>query len=420
MTLEDFKKTSLPSEPGVYFFKKGKEVVYIGKATSLNDRVRSYFSNELNTTRGPLLVKMVLEADSISYKKTSSVLEALILEAIEIRKYQPIYNSKEKDNKSYNYVVITNELFPRVLTIRERELFLQNNNKSKIYRSIFGPFPHGTQLKEALKIIRKILPFRDKCTPISELKNAGKAKACFNRQIGMCPGVCTGEISQKEYISQVKNIELFFSGKRKEIEKNFIKDMKLFSKVRNFERAQEIKDQLFALQHIRDVSLLKRDNLPQSKKIFRIEAYDIAHTAGKETVGVMAVVESGELNKNEYRKFKIRGDGKVSIDDTKNLKEILIRRLNHTEWMLPNLIVVDGGRAQINIVKDVLNERNLSIDLVSVLKDERHKPKEIVGIRNSLKAREQEILLANNEAHRFAINYHRNLLRPLKDIRKNR
>src|SRR3990167_6960632 len=214
----DIKKqiSKLPEAPGVYLFLarrggglrgknptslklRGARVLYVGKATSLRDRVKSYFNKNIESTRGSLITKMISEFDDIKYIKTDSVLEALILEANLIKKYQPEANTKEKDNKSFNYVVITKEDFPRVLVMRERELskslfttplekhgnfllkissvrrrrssrgFSQGDGSTDLLNSdiaySFGPFPNGSQLKEAMKIIRKMFPFRDKCTP---------------------------------------------------------------------------------------------------------------------------------------------------------------------------------------------------------------------------------------------------------------
>lgn len=426
MTSQDYKKLNLPDSPGVYFFKKKRKILYVGKATSLKDRVKSYFSRDLIRTRGPLLVRMLEESDSVAFEIADSVLEALILEAHYIKKFQPFHNSISKDDKSYNYVVITKEKFPRILTMRETELFRMRNGESRIVKNLSrsnqfliphssftirfmaGPFPHGQQLREALKIIRRIFPYRDlKCNP-------DQGRPCFNRQIGLCPGVCTGEISEKEYKKTIKNIELFFQGKKAQIVKNLEREMKSLAKAKEFEKANIAKRQIFALNHIQDVALLKQENLkPKTynlKPEFRIESYDIAHMSGKETVGVMVVIENGEVNKNEYRKFKIKGtDGVVEVDDTKNLREILQRRFKHTEWVKPDLIVIDGGVGQLNTAKEVLKVLNLNIEIVSVVKNERHRPREILGNQKIIKMLEKSILLSNNEAHRFAISYHKNL-----------
>ena len=179
----NLSKFKLPDSPGVYFFKKGRAVLYIGKATSLRDRVRSYFASDIVSTRGESIARMVNEATSVAHKKTDSVLEALILEANLIKSHQPPYNAISKDNKSFNYVVITKEDFPRVMTMRGRELGELNlkPNTSNL-KAVFGPFPQGSVLREALKIVRKIFPFSDNCRP-------NQGKSCFNAQIGLCPGV---------------------------------------------------------------------------------------------------------------------------------------------------------------------------------------------------------------------------------------
>jgi excinuclease ABC subunit C len=230
----------------------------------------------------------------------------------------------------------------------------------------------------------------------------------------MCPGVCTGEVNQKEYAKIIKNIILFFEGKKKIIEKNLLKDMKDLARKKQFEKAQEIKEKIYSLNHIRDVTLIKRDvfmDRDDSRSSFRVEAYDIAHFAGKETVGVMTVVENGEVNKDQYRKFKIKGFGKVKIDDVGNLRELLSRRLGHPEWQLPDLIVIDGGTAQMNVAKNLLKENGLNIEIVSVVKDDRHKPKDFIGDKETIEKYKNEILLANSESHRFAIQFHRKRLR---------
>ncbi|MEK7227419.1 MAG: hypothetical protein AAB641_00830 [Patescibacteria group bacterium] len=387
MKSKDLSQFNLPDVPGVYFFKRGKEILYVGKATSLKDRVKSYFARDILLTRSPLIAKMLDEADKIEFIETDSVLEALILEANEIKKHQPIYNSKEKDDKSYNFVTITKEDFPKVLITRGL--------------GTYGPFPYSGELKEALKIVRKIFPYRDEKCKLT-------GKPCFNAQIGLCPGPCAGLISKADYRKQIRKIKLFFEGRKETLIKSLEKEMKSLAKVHKFEEAEKVKRQLFALNHIQDIALIKRDLTTNNRQptAFRVEAYDVAHISGTNAVGVMTVVEDEEINKSQYRKFKIRID---KNDDIKNLKEVLSRRLGHPEWRFPNLIVVDGGKGQINAARKVLEESGLEmIDVVSVVKDDRHRPKEIIPKSSILNPKsERAILLANSEAHRFAINYHR-------------
>jgi len=395
----------MPDEPGVYFFKKGKTILYIGKATSLRDRVKSYFSSDLLKTRSVLIADMVATADKVEYQKTDSVLEALILEASLIKKHQPRYNTKEKDNKSFNYVVITDEDFPKMITIRGRDLEHQKIVGDLKVKYEFGPFTSGTMLVEALKIIRRIFPYRDsRC--VSDSK-----KPCFNYQIGLCPGTCIGIVAKSEYSKTIRNIKLFFEGKKIELVKKLSSEMKTLAKAQKFEQAGKIKRQIFALGHIRDVSLIKREgdndrHCNGNEKTYRIEAYDVAHIQGTAMTGVMTVVEDGVVKKSDYRMFKIRRKG---INDIASLEEILERRLGHFEWPLPNLIVVDGGLSQLNIAKETLKRKGFNIDIVAVTKNEKHKPQAIIGAQGKIKTHGISILLANSEAHRFAIGYHRKL-----------
>ncbi len=325
MKLETFKKLKLPDKPGVYFFLKGKEILYVGKATSLKDRVKSYFGKDLIEARGPIILDMVFKANKIEWQTTDSVLEALILEANLIKKYQPKHNTDGKSDKSFNYVCVTKEKLPKVVLIRGKELSEKKNfdsssllrvrsgshtSQNSSFRKVFGPFPNSTQLREALNIVRKIFPFLD---------DKSKNYLEFYRQINLVPDLN----DTKLYKQNIKNIILFFSGKKLQIFRNLKKEMNTYAKAHEFEKAGEIKRQLFTLQHINDVALIKSEKsglenfsgllqpsagtFPVQNfliQTFRIEAYDIAHLGGKNMVGVMVVVEDGEVNKNEYRKFK--------------------------------------------------------------------------------------------------------------------
>lgn len=438
-------RVKLPDAPGVYrFIGKRGEIFYIGKATSLRNRVRSYFAPDIVDKRGPAIANMVADARTVKWEKTDSVLESLILEAHLIKKHQPKYNVKEKDDKSFNYVVITKEAFPRVLLVRGRDLCTTRDQ----LLATFGPFPRGGVLRDALRIIRKIFPFRDTCKPANFhsniLENVGMKKpchavdfdtaqrhagisrakihyrACFNAQIGLCPGVCTGAISQKEYRATIKNLSLFLSGKKKTLLRKLEREMKIAAQQKEFERAADIKRTLFVLTHIQDVALIKNvDSVPRSSAFgrrgsatcLRVEGYDVAHISGTAMVGVMTVVENGEVEKSEYRKFKIKT--MRDADDTASLAEVLERRFTHPEWQYPRLIVIDGGVAQKNRAERVLKKIGMEIPIVSVVKDERHRPRNILGLEKagpfgvSRSDLERMILRVNGEAHRFAASYHK-------------
>ncbi|MFZ1735615.1 MAG: GIY-YIG nuclease family protein [Candidatus Moraniibacteriota bacterium] len=437
MKLETFDtkyRERLPDVPGVYFFlgTKGK-VLYIGKATSLASRVRSYFTQDIILTRGPKIVRMLELAADIKWQETDSALEALLLEANLIQKHSPAYNTDAKDDKSWNFVVITKEKFPRVLVERGKKLEngeqreknkesgrgkrgrrLTTKSKPVSYRAMFGPFPSGGALKEAVKIVRRIFPFRDICTPLENQERKNPVKPCFNAQIGLCPGMCIGAVSAREYGKTIRNIKLFFEGKKTTIVRSLEREMKSEAKELHFERAGEIKKTLFALEHIQDVALLKRNLFEgDSRKTdgihvgsgTRIEAYDVAHLGGENTVGVMTVALDGEAQKEAYRKFILRGDARGN--DLAALEELLRRRLKHTEWIMPQLIVVDGSNLQRHVAEAVLRDFSLDISVVSVLKDEHHQPKGILGPKNERDTYKDAILLANSESHRFAISFHR-------------
>ncbi len=397
MERKELQQLNMPDTPGVYIFRGPKrKMLYIGKAASLRDRVRSYFASDLHAGRGARIVGMVVAAVSLEWVETDSVLEALILEANLIKRYQPPYNVDEKDNKSFNYLIVTKEDFPRMLVVRGRELFGSESQNYKA-RKLFGPFPQGGSLREAVKIVRRIFPFRDTCIP-------GSGKACFNRQIGLCPGVCSGEMDAKEYAERVRNIEQLFSGNFKGLKRNLAWQMKAAAKAEEFEKAVTLRRQIEALEHIRDVSLIKDELRVAPGGGVRIEAFDVAHTSGQETVAVMTVVVNGEMMKSAYRKFKIQS---ATNNDVAALREVLSRRLVHQEWPLPRVFVVDGAAAQVNAARRVLRDAGIGAALVGVVKNERHRPERLVGDQRAIAAHEKDILLANHEAHRFGITWHR-------------
>ncbi len=432
MNRQTLVKKKLPDAPGVYFFLgRNRKILYIGRATSLRNRVRSYFDGRLLETRGPWLEKMFPLIRSIDVRKTDSVLEAILLEADLIKKFQPPYNTDDKDDKSFNSVVITKEAFPAVFIERSRNIdFLSlrikdkaRPNDSSVGRglrilAVYGPFTNGFDLRVALKLVRRIFPYRDlKCTPCSEQQKPHKqhtdklgfvsmCKPCFNRQIGLCPGTCTGEISKEEYSKTIRNIRLFFEGKKTRLVSLLKREMKAAAKAQEFEKAGERKRTIFALQHIQDVALLGNWKLEigNSPQPFRVEGYDLSHFIGKEFVGAMTVVEDGRAVPSEYRLFKLRSISEAH--EVKGLEEVLRRRFNHPEWPFPNLIVVDGNEVQKSAAEKLLASLGQTIPVVAVVKDERHRPRDVLGL-SSLRIQDKglriPILLANSEAHRFVL-----------------
>jgi excinuclease ABC subunit C len=380
---------NLPETPGVYLMKdKNQKILYIGKAANLKRRVSSYFLK----TQDLRIEELLKRVEKIDYLQTETAIEALILEANLIKKYQPPFNIKEKDDKSFLFIEITNEKFPRVLLVRK---------KDKINGERFGPFTSASQLRESLKIIRKIFPFNTH--PPKEI-NSGKP--CFDWQIGLCPGTCIGNITFKAYQKTIKNIRLFLSGKKATIIKNLEKEMKQASKKLNFELANEKKRQILALKHIQDVALISQTEiLPKTEIQKRIEGYDISNLGGKEAVGSMVVFINHLPAKKEYRLFKIKTV--QNTNDVLMLKEVLERRLKHF-WPLPDLILVDGGKAQVNTIKKVIQNFHLKIPVIGIAKGPKRKNNQPIGKIPSFTSL-QELIQVRNEAHRFAINYHRKL-----------
>jgi excinuclease ABC subunit C len=436
MQRNQLHKYNLPDVPGVYLFKQGRKVLYVGKATSLRDRVRSYFDDDLIATRGPRIVDMITRATGMIYHTTPTVLEALVLEAALIKKYQPRANIDGKDDKSFLYAVITKEEIPRVLTVRGKDLGKVQGSSGKgqgektltpytlgltpdgtKIRAVYGPFPSGAQLKEGLRLIRRIFPFFDTPKSVGAKGKHQAAKIEFNTQIGQYPrdtrftlasSIGQNKVNLKNYRKSIRKVALLLSGRGKELRRVLEREMREAAREERFENAAEARRELFALDHIQDVSLIKEQGDSSHRGVslppLRIEAYDTAHLSGTNAIGVMTVVVDGTPVKSEYRTFRIRGVKKN--DDIASLREILSRRMNHQEWPFPKVIVVDGGKTQKNAAEKVLKELGSKIPVVAVVKDERHRPREVIGAR-SAGISEANAVLANAEAHRFSLSRHR-------------
>lgn len=398
--IEKVKK--FPDSPGVYFMiGKNRNVLYIGKASSLRRRVLSYFQRPQEDR----IEKMLSQVEKIQTQKTDSVIEALILENNLIKKYKPKYNIKLKDDKTFLGIFITDEDWPKVMPARITEKLPKGD--------FYGPFPSGGQVRDALQIIRKIFPFRYSCTPLS-------GKACFEYHMGLCPGVCAGKITKEEYKNTIKQIKLFLLGKKKQVILNIKKEMKTAAQKMEFERAAKLRDRIYALQHIQDVALISQDDLVLSEeKIYsRIEAYDISNISCAFAVGSMVVFTDGLIDKKEYRKFRIKNQElriKNGINDIGAIKEILSRRLVHKEWPYPNMILVDGGKGQVNGAMEIISEKKLDIPVIGIAKGPKRDRNDIINPKN-IEIDKKLLIKIRDEAHRFAIQYYR--LRHRRSLRK--
>lgn len=390
----------LPKSPGVYKFYDARDrLIYMGKATFLRDRVRSYFTGAHDVKTE----KLVSEIKKISFQKTETVLEALILESNLIKKYQPKYNIREKDDKSFSYFLITkNEEFSRVLIVRKTDLGKYTAKK------IYGPYTSKKQMEVALKILRRILPFHS-------IKQKTE-KGCLDYQLERCPGPYAGAISKQDYFKNIRGIEMILQGKKQGLVKKLEKEMQGFSKKHRYEKAAEIRNKIFALKHIQDVALISdssRQSSVVSRQSIRIEAYDISNIGGQYAVGSMVVFLNSKPDKSQYRKFKIKTV--PGIDDVGMIKEILERRFRN-DWPKPDLILIDGGKGHLNAALNVIIDYKLNIPAAAVAKGPTRKKLDIYYSKNATKyfnilGNTPLIEKIRNEAHWFAIAYHRKVRR---------
>lgn len=424
------KLKKLPNSPGVYIFKnKAGEILYVGKATSLKDRVSSYFkfdergkidkNKNFSDANRPVEYVTDLIFD-VSIKKTETVLEAYILEQELIKKLQPKYNAIGKDDKSFCYIVLTKENFPKFIIVRKRELEkilgnIFNKNlklKKNEVKKIYGPFVSKKNVEIALKIMRKIFPYHGK------FQNT--EKGCLEYQIGLCPGPYNGSISEKAYARNIRGIKMILEGKKKNLVRKLKKEMEKYSLAQDYEKAIESRNRIFALQHIQDMAFISQEqnndffsridsegNI-KYQKIKRIEGYDISNISGQYNVASMVVFEGKEgdmkANKSQYRKFKIKTV--TGINDVGAMKEILARRFKNN-WPKPNLIILDGGQGHLNVARKILRNYKMEIPLLAVAKGPSRKKLDIRTFGNVPEISKNLIEKVRDEAHRFAFNYHK-------------
>lgn len=383
---------NLPRSPGVYIFHNSSgEIIYVGKAINLRNRVRSYFTG-VHHAKTEQLVK---EAVSFSIKQTDSAIEALILEANLIKKYQPIYNIREKDDKSYLYVWISKEKFPRVSLVRATDVHKISESKPRL----FGPYTSSNSIKTALEIIRPALPYRS-CSKMPK-------KACLYGYLRLCDRPCEGKINAVQYKERIDELIAFLRARRKSIIRKMNKQMAEASGKQNYEEAALLRDKIKALTHINDVAVLKKDDIETIYN--RIEGYDISNISGANATGSMVVFINGESEKSEYKKFKIKN--LTGANDTAMLAQVLARRARHKEWGTPDLMIIDGGAGQLNAASHALGKCGWHIPLVAIAKGAKRKNNDF---RFHGRVVERNLMLfkqVRDEAHRFAIGYYRKLHR---------
>jgi excinuclease ABC subunit C len=409
------KLKQLPNSPGVYFYKsKSGEIIYIGKAAVLKNRVRQYFQKaRVSDAKTDALVAEIADID---WTETETELDALFLESEMVKRYKPRYNILLRDDKSYVFVRIDmNNPYPHVSFTRQP----QDDNAQ-----YFGPYYAGWAVKKALRYLRRVFPYSTHAVM--------PRRVCLQYHIGLCPGVEEQKINSREYKKILKKLIRYLKGERKQVMKEIEREMKKAAKEQRFEDAARLRNQLRNLHELqrqiifrdrefmdisKDFALSELKNLldlPEIPK--RIEGYDISHMSGTNNVASMVVATNGLADKSQYRKFKMQLPGN---NDFGHMKETLSRRFSkrNESWPRPELILIDGGKGQVNAVLEALREKEIDIPLIGLAKRletiiiprENEELEELVLPQNSHLVKLLQRI--RDESHRFAVSYHSNLKR---------
>jgi len=406
---------NLPNTIGLYLFKKNEIINYIGKSVNIKARLLSHLENAKLDNKERLIID---NSNKIETIVTESEFKALIIEAKLIRELQPKYNSIWKDDKSPLYIKITiKDEFPKIIITRKEF------DKKSLY---FGPFSSVRMIEKIINDIRRIIPF---CTQ----KKISK-KACFYSKIGLCHPCpnkidrCKGEVRlalKHQYKKNINQVVSILNGNVKEIIKNLNKQLNVLIKNNQYEQAIIIRNKIFRFdrllnlrddmeffinnneKNLEEMSVILKKYFPQLNKINRIETYDISNLGLKQAVGSMVVMKNNQIDKKEYRRFKIKQTGLKS--DFDRLKEVVIRRLKQN-WPVPDLIIIDGGRPQIKAILKIFYDNKIIIPLIGIAKNPDRVIVGIEGYPNLFLKNDSKVLniirLLRDESHRFARKYH--------------
>ena len=404
------KLNKLPASPGVYFHKNAEgEIIYVGKAAVLKNRVRQYFQKSHKDVKTEALVREIFDTDWIV---VDTEMDALFLESEMIKRYMPKWNILLRDDKTVSYVRITmNDEVPYIT-------FTRNPVDDKA--TYIGPFYGKSAVEKAVRSLRRIFPYYVK--PYTGHKT-------LDTDLGLTPGIEVGRSTPKDYKRNLRKLIRYLEGGREKLIKELEKTMHDEASKGNYELAAEARDQLFGLKELKKkivfsdkefLDISSDQGLKQLQEMLglaepprRIEGYDISHQSGENTVGSMVVFINGASARSEYRKFKIRTS---TNDDLKSMKEVLTRRLKHKEWDYPDLIILDGGETQVNAILPIVESYNIP----AIGRDKSGDHTRNAGVKlvipgdAGLSFRElpsgshvaRLIARIDEEAHRFAITYH--------------
>lgn len=405
------KLEQLPKNPGVYLHKdEHGEVIYVGKAANLRHRVRSYFQNSRqHDVKTRALIDDIADID---WLEVGSEVEALFLESEMIKRYLPRYNIDLRDDKQFLYIKFTNDKFPRVWFTRRP---LDDGAE------YFGPFTNAYGLRKAMRQLRRSFPY--------VTHRALPGRGCLHYHIGLCPGPEEGAVTPKEYRQNLRQIKRYLRGQGGAVMKELERQMKRHAKNRDYEAAAAARNQLQPLQSLsrqhlfgdqemfdltRDQALGDvRDLLGLKHTPRRLECYDVSHIQGTNNVASMVVFMDGVPARREYRKFKLRRPGN---DDYTHMHEVITRRLRHQQqWPYPDVMIIDGGKGQVQAALTALEEADVSIPVIGLAKRFEHvlipQPD---GEWQTLALEPHHHVLKllqhmRDEAHRFAVTYHSQL-----------
>jgi excinuclease ABC subunit C len=421
--------SAIPHAPGVYLMRdRSGNILYVGKARDLAKRVASYFVDR--SDHSVKVAALVASIHHIDYLPAQSEREALIIEQGLIRKLQPHFNTMWKDDKSYPHIKLTwKEDYPRLFLTRK---IVRDGSK------YFGPYPNVTPVKRLLRYLWKqhMFPLRPCRYEFSEKDPLPleKAKQCLYYHTRECPAPCVGRITKPDYRQIAKEAELFFRGNFKPLLSTWEKEMKEASAAQNYERAGLLRDNLAALEHMDERVTVRQIDLndvtsrvDRSRAItdlqkalalarppIRIECFDISHFQGVETVASMVAFERGEPKKSDYRKFKIKTVH--GIDDFASMGEVVgrrYRRLRNENKPLPDLVLIDGGKGQLEAaqkaIRQVLDSSRIpAMAALAKREEELFLPDRHDSIRLPLDSPAMHLVQhVRDEAHRFAVTFHR-------------
>lgn len=409
------KLTQLPNSPGVYFHKDKKgNLIYVGKAANLKNRVRQYFQQstlkdaKVNAPKTVLHIKAI---DDLDWVVTETEVDALFLEAELIKRYKPKYNLALRDDKSNSYVRVDIKSNHPTVTMTRRPL-----DDGAEY---FGPYIDNGQVKRALKYLRRAFPYDTK-------KSTGR-RVALDYHIGLSPGLEESRTSLEDYRKNLRKLMSYLRGNRTQIMNEIEKDMKQAAKDQDFELAAQLRNQLYSLKALKKqvvfgdkeyIDISKDQALNGLQELLelkgaptRIEGYDISHQQGTNNVASMVVFTNGIPDKAEYRKFRMRTPGN---DDFGHMREVISRRFsgrNLEKWPKPDLLLIDGGKGQVGSALSVLKEKHINVPLIGLAKrfetivmPRGNEYDEIVlGVDSNVTKLLQRI---RDESHRFAVSYH--------------